>query len=60
MVDKNKMSKGVLFGVLGVSCLVIIIVALAAWLYFNAPKKVKRNNWKVEIFILLILMIFVG
>ena len=44
MVDKNKMSKGVLFGVLGVSCLVIIIVALAAWLYFNAPKKVKKEQ----------------
>ena len=44
MVDKNKMSKGVLFGILGVSCLVIIIVVLAAWLYFNAPKKVKKEK----------------
>ncbi|MBQ8132033.1 MAG: hypothetical protein IJ193_06050 [Bacilli bacterium] len=44
MVDKNKVSKGVLFGIIGVSCLVIIIVVLAAVLYFNAPKKVKKEK----------------
>lgn len=44
MVDKNKMSKGVLFGVLVVTVLVIIILSLAAVLFFNAPKKVKKEQ----------------
>lgn len=44
MVDKNKMSKGVIFGILGVSCLVIVILVLAIVLYFNAPKTVKKEK----------------
>lgn len=43
MNNKNKISKGVLFGIIGVSVLLVVIVILAFIIFFSAPKNVKKE-----------------
>lgn len=43
MDNKNKVSKGVLFGIIGVSLLLLIILVLAFVIFFTSPKEVKEE-----------------
>ena len=43
MENKNKISKGVLFGIIGVSMLLVIILVLAFVIFFMTPKDIKEE-----------------
>lgn len=43
MDNRNKISKGVLFGIIGVSVLLVVILVLAFVIFFTSPKEVKEE-----------------